>query len=95
MFPTNPINALEASLLAPEVAYRRTPLCFQLIQLTHWKRAMLLAIMSFPGRRFQLIQLTHWKREMEMKAAAAFKKLFPTNPINALEASLSFRGFYT
>jgi len=36
-FPTNPINALEASRTASSRGVSKP--CFQLIQLTHWKRA--------------------------------------------------------
>ena len=38
LFPTNPINALEASYAEIFKGEERI-LCFQLIQLTHWKRA--------------------------------------------------------
>ena len=62
-FPTNPINALEASLsYKGEVLVSAS--CFQLIQLTHWKRAVLTRSMTGSMR------------------------MFPTNPINALEARL-------
>ena len=37
--------------------------------------------------RFQLIQLTHWKRAAVEDASPLGEVVFPTNPINALEAS--------
>ncbi len=39
MFPTNPINALEARDVQKSLA-EMIKVCFQLIQLTHWKREM-------------------------------------------------------
>ena len=36
---------------------------------------------------FQLIQLTHWKRGARLGDEIYAGELFPTNPINALEAS--------
>ena len=64
LFPTNPINALEASGLMPS-ATASVMRSFQLIQLTHWKREAIKSLSEGEKQRFQLIQLTHWKRENE------------------------------
>jgi len=88
-FPTNPINALEASLITMAWTLNWA-FGFQLIQLTHWKRAPRCGSSFLKLLRFQLIQLTHWKREIAsvgLAGVAGF--MFPTNPINALEASFS------
>ena len=64
--------------------------CFQLIQLTHWKRVSLYGVKAVEVRkRFQLIQLTHWKRGAAKRRSERSLVQFPTNPINALEASQS------
>ena len=64
---------------------------FQLIQLTHWKRARRASPATVSIKSFQLIQLTHWKRDDVISQKVPTCLVFPTNPINALEARLETR----
>ena len=75
------------------VEHRRCPSAhahrFQQIQLTHWKRDDEDDLeLTSEAEGFQQIQLTHWKRGSNMITfQKVLKGQFPTNPINALEAS--------
>ena len=86
MFPTNPINALEARRDRRE--YPRGEVCFQLIQLTHWKRVKRVSqqqavVVGFPTNPINALEASKVTLEVGDDSY-----VFPTNPINALEASL-------
>ena len=97
-FPTNPINALEASIECPVGLSRPAIVAgFQLIQLTHWKRASAGAKMmmniEFLGV-FPTNPINALEASLVFPPGAVIDLKFPTNPINALEASaLSGTGF--
>ena len=85
LFPTNPINALEASNGLPQGCgeHPRFP-TNPINALEASQEGRVPNRLHRPG--FQLIQLTHWKREAERISAPSLVSWFPTNPINALEA---------